>query len=124
MEENSKPFQMQKDGTLIIKVKHEDISTKPEKLHAFSCKVTTCHFAVRSLMSVALHELNQLWESIVLPVWLGSTRTRPPPGVSLPGQHFALVFRTSSFHHFTETVQGSDKITYFHQGNDFDERLF
>ncbi|GFS78050.1 hypothetical protein TNCV_4548441 [Trichonephila clavipes] len=30
------------------------------------------------------------WGSVVLPVWLGSTRTRPPPGVSSPpGQHFA-----------------------------------
>ncbi|PRD19344.1 UNVERIFIED_CONTAM: hypothetical protein NCL1_57596 [Trichonephila clavipes] len=27
----------------------------------------------------------------------------------------------SSFHHFTETVQGFDEITYFHQGNDREE---
>ncbi|GFU89095.1 hypothetical protein TNCV_2895431 [Trichonephila clavipes] len=28
-------------------------------------------------------------ESILLPVWLGSTRTRPPQVSSAPGQHFA-----------------------------------
>ncbi|GFX71349.1 hypothetical protein TNCV_2453601 [Trichonephila clavipes] len=31
---------------------------------------------------------------------------------------------TSSFHDFTETVQGFDKIAYFHHGNDLEATLF
>ncbi|PRD25797.1 UNVERIFIED_CONTAM: hypothetical protein NCL1_39876 [Trichonephila clavipes] len=63
--------------------------------------------------------------SIVLPVWLGSTRTRPlqvslpsPPDSILPMQVL-----TSSFHHFTETAQGFGKITYFRQENDLEETI-
>ncbi|GFV26339.1 hypothetical protein TNCV_3632081 [Trichonephila clavipes] len=62
--------------------------------------------------------------SIVLPIWLERTRTRPP-GVSPPQYNILPVqILTSRFQHFTEAAQGFDKITYSHQGNDFEETLF
>ncbi|PRD34336.1 UNVERIFIED_CONTAM: RyR [Trichonephila clavipes] len=45
--------------------------------------------------------------SILLPVWLGSTKTRPPPQLfPTPNSVLTMQILTSSFHHFTETVQG------------------
>ncbi|GFV99308.1 hypothetical protein TNCV_1512801 [Trichonephila clavipes] len=59
---------------------------------------------------------------IVLPVWLGSTRTRiPPPGVSpLLDSTLPIQILVSSS---TETVQRSDEITYFHQENNLEEEV-
>ncbi|GFW76767.1 hypothetical protein TNCV_4944841 [Trichonephila clavipes] len=49
-------------------------------------------------------------QGIVLPVWLGSTRTRPFQVRSLPRDSIlAMQILTGSFYHFTETVEGFDK---------------
>ncbi|PRD32926.1 UNVERIFIED_CONTAM: Sodium/hydrogen exchanger 5 [Trichonephila clavipes] len=54
--------------------------------------------------------------SVVLPVWLGSNRTRPPPWTAF------FQWKSRLVHHFTENVEGFDKITDFHQENDLEER--
>ncbi|GFV15116.1 hypothetical protein TNCV_1883021 [Trichonephila clavipes] len=43
-----------------------------------------------------------------------------PPGVSLLDSILPMQILTSTFHHFTETVQGM-QITNFHHGNDLKE---
>ncbi|GFV22207.1 hypothetical protein TNCV_2674491 [Trichonephila clavipes] len=60
--------------------------------------------------------------SIVLPVELGSSRTRPP-GVPPLYSILPMQILTNSFHHFNETVEGYDKITNFQQENDLEEML-
>ncbi|PRD20549.1 UNVERIFIED_CONTAM: hypothetical protein NCL1_54261 [Trichonephila clavipes] len=53
---------------------------------------------------------------IVLPVWLGKTRTRPSPPRCLlppPDNILPMQIMTSSFHHFAETVQGLIKALIF-----------
>ncbi|PRD35748.1 UNVERIFIED_CONTAM: hypothetical protein NCL1_10579 [Trichonephila clavipes] len=50
---------------------------------------------------------------VLLPVWLGSTRTRPPQTSPPPlDSILPMQILSSSFHHFTETDQGFDKITF------------
>ncbi|GFW82137.1 hypothetical protein TNCV_5056121 [Trichonephila clavipes] len=68
------------------------------------------------------HTVVQIYEGIDSTACMVREHKDSTPQVSPPGQQLPMQILTSYFHHFTETVQGFDKKTYFHQGNDLEER--
>ncbi|GFV65737.1 uncharacterized protein TNCV_4153731 [Trichonephila clavipes] len=99
---------------------HNYLQTEGLNIHQWAKKIR----ALQTVLEVKRDEFvdDALMGSKVLPVWLGSSRTGLP-GVSPPPPLYNILpmqILTSSFHHFTETVQGFDKIPYFHQGNDLE----
>ncbi|PRD34841.1 UNVERIFIED_CONTAM: hypothetical protein NCL1_13400 [Trichonephila clavipes] len=97
---------------------NDDLIGAGEGLHtkiSIPMLILWCHF---------FKDMGLIFGGSILPVWLGSTRTRSPQVPPPPDSILPMQIMTSSFHHFIETVQGFDKIAYFHQENDLEETLF